>query len=767
MKIPAASLSASAATGTGLQIWGGVECTVNRVQDQYFNQMQRSGHLMRASDIDIFAGLGIRTIRYPVLWEQFAPDGFDNIDWSWADERLGRLRELGIRPIVGLVHHGSGPRYTSLVDPDFATGLARFARLVAERYPWVDMYTPVNEPLTTARFSALYGVWYPHGRSDQMFVQALRNQCRAIVLAMRAIREVNPAAQLVQTEDLGRVFGTEALAAQVEFENERRWLSFDLLTGRIQPGHPMWQELRNWGLTEAQILEFHENPCPPDLIGINHYLTSDRYLDEDVDSYPELGRGYRGTQAYVDVEAVRACVDCELGFGPRLREAWQRYRRPLAITECHLACTREEQVRWLHQAWQASLRLRRDGVDVRGVTAWSLLGAFDWNRLVSCDNGFYEPGVFDVRSRLPRPTALAQLVRTLASREEPQLPVLDQPGWWQREDRFFYPAAQGRSYAAPAGPGSDMQDRSTRPLAIVGVTGTLGRAFARLCDVRGIPYHALSRAEVDVTDPTSVDAALDALRPWAVVNCAGYVRVDDAEREPELCRLANVIGPAVLAASCARHGARLVTFSSDLVFDGTKGTAYVETDAVAPLGVYGRTKAEMEARVLDILPSSLAIRTSAFFGPWDEYNFATIALRTLAAGEDFVAAEDAVVSPTYVLDLVHTTLDLLIDGESGIWHLANQGAVSWGDFARQVAEAAGMSTGRIVSAPMQSMQLAAGRPLHSALTSERGLLLPSLSDAVSRYVRHRALALADRAPDGSERRRRFRPWQYRHTEVWL
>src|SRR3954465_4471749 len=127
-----------------LEMWGGLECTVDRVGDRYFRQMDRNGHPRRADDIDRFADLGITALRYPVLWELTAPDGFDRIDWAWADDRLGRLRGLGVPPIVGLPHHGSGPRYTSLVDPGFARGLARFARLVAERYPWVDAYTPVN-----------------------------------------------------------------------------------------------------------------------------------------------------------------------------------------------------------------------------------------------------------------------------------------------------------------------------------------------------------------------------------------------------------------------------------------------------------------------------------------------------------------------------------------------------------------------------------------------------------------------------------------------
>src|SRR5205085_4596445 len=131
---------------------------------------------------------------------------------------------------------------------------------------------------------------------------------------------------------------------------------------------------------------------------------------------------------------------------------------------------------------------------------------------------------------------------------------------------------------------------------------------------------------------------------WAVVNAAGYERVDRAEREPDRCFRVNAHGPALLAAACARHGAALLTFSSDLVFDGEASSAYRESDVPKPLNVYGLSKAEAERRVLDALPAALVVRTSAFFGPWDEYNFVAVALRALSAGRLFPAAEDAQIS---------------------------------------------------------------------------------------------------------------------------
>ncbi len=444
-----------------IEMWGGIECTVNRVGDTYFDQLERGGHARRPEDLDRVAELGLRTLRYPVLWERVAPDRNSPPDWTWPDERLARLRALRVRPIVGLVHHGSGPRHTGLVSPDFAGGLADFARQVAERYPWVDHYTPVNEPLTTARFSGLYGHWYPHGRDGLTFARALLNQCRAVVLAMRAVRRVRPDARLVQTEDLGRTRSTPPLAYQAEFDNHRRWLTFDLLCGRVGRGHPLWGYFRWVGLAEAELAWFLDNPCPPDVVGVNYYLTGERFLDERLERYPAGTHGGNGRHRYADVEAVRVCAEGLEGPAVLLRQAWERYRLPLAVTEAHLGCTCDEQMRWLWEVWQAARSLRRTGADVRAVTAWSLLGAYDWDSLVTQARGRYEAGAFDVSGGAPRPTALADLVRTLAAGREPRHPELASPGWWRRPERLLYPpryagedgrAPLGRGCPAPPGP---------------------------------------------------------------------------------------------------------------------------------------------------------------------------------------------------------------------------------------------------------------------------------------------------------------------------
>jgi dTDP-4-dehydrorhamnose reductase len=200
----------------------------------------------------------------------------------------------------------------------------------------------------------------------------------------------------------------------------------------------------------------------------------------------------------------------------------------------------------------------------------------------------------------------------------------------------------------------------------------------------------------------------------------------------------NVAGPVNLAAACRRQGVPLVTFSSDLVFDGRECRPYVETDEPTPLNVYGTTKAEAERRVLELLPKALVIRTSAFFGPWDEYNFLAALFCALDEGSPFEAAADSVVSPTYVPDLVHATLDLLIDGEHGLWHLANEGAITWFKFARTAAARSNREADLIAPVDTAEAWGPAVRPPYSALSSSRGRLLRPLDEALGAFLRDAA-----------------------------
>jgi dTDP-4-dehydrorhamnose reductase len=369
--------------------------------------------------------------------------------------------------------------------------------------------------------------------------------------------------------------------------------------------------------------------------------------------------------------------------------------------------------------WSAAEDLRQEGADIRAVTVWSLFGTMDWNSLLTRRDGCYEPGPYDVRGPEPRRTALAHAAESLARTGSFDHPVLDRAGWWKRDIRFYRPPARRSNACRLVG--------SPRQLLITGATGTLGRAFSRICDARGLDHSLLSRRELDIAASEGVAQVLGCQRPWAVINAAGYERVADAEPEPDACLRENAVGAEVLARACAAAGIPLVTFSSDLVFDGRKGEAYSETDPTNPTSVYGASKAEAERRVLAAHPGALVVRTSAFFGPWDRHNAVWKTLNALAAGQ-CVEAGTEIVSPTYVPDLVHEVLNLLIDGASGLWHLANPGALSWNDLALRAARLAGYHEDLITLPPLQPV-------LSTALTSERGVLLPPLDGALDRFLR--------------------------------
>ena len=577
-----------------LELWGGHECTVNRVHDRYLDQTVLSGHQDRIEDLALFAELGIKALRYPVVWERVAPDRPDALDWSWTDQRLEEIRRLGMRPIAGLLHHGSGPAYTSLVADNFVELFADYAGAAAERYPWIEDWTPVNEPLTTARFCALYGHWHPHLQDEASFWQAFLNQIDGVRQAMRRIRAVNPAARLIQTEDLGQTYCTAPLTDQAAYENHRRWLTWDLLAGRVDREHPFWARFKRFGLAD-RVRSIADAPCPPDVVGVNHYLTSERFLDHRVDRYPPDRRGGNDFIAYADVEAVRVMSPGPVGLAGLLEQAWDRYGLPMAVTESHNGCTREEQMRWTLEAWRAAERLRQRGADVRAVTAWALLGSHDWNSLLTVAAGHYEAGAFDLRggkphSSVPMPNAMTRMLTDLAAGREPH-PVARGQGWWRRDVRLEFQPVTRIAGPLPPQRHFDPEPAPAAPILIAGASGTLGQALARACQLRGLAYVLTDRRELPLDAPQAITLALEHHRPWAVINAAGWVRVDDAELDPLGCRLANTIGAVNLAHAAAAIGAHYTAFSSDLVFGGQLERPYVESDHTRPPGARTRCSA--------------------------------------------------------------------------------------------------------------------------------------------------------------------------------
>jgi dTDP-4-dehydrorhamnose reductase len=612
-----------------LELWGGHECTVNRVGDQWFDQTTRSGHEHRIEDLALFAGLGIRKLRYPALWERISPNDPQERDFRWTDERLAEIRSLGMDPILTLCHHGSGPAYTSLLDASFAPGLAAHAAAVAARYPWVRHYTPVNEPLTTARFSALYGYWYPHTTDEGAFWTALLNEIDATRFAMREIRKINPDALLVQTDDLGFCHASGPLEAEAKFQNERRWMGWDLLCGTVVPGHALWDRLVSLGL-EERLRDIAGDPCPPDIIGLNHYLSSERLLDHRIELHADRDLADRdigtcGDIRLVDVDAARHIPDDVIGFAGLIEQTWQRYGRPIAITECHLGSTRDEQARWFIDTWAMANELRATGVDLRAVTAWSLLGSYDWNRMVTRWAGHYEPGVFDVRGDRPRPTLMARVLADLAQGREPKGPGLMVQGWWRPERR-----KHDQSHTFACTPGLSAVDAPER-LLILKDAGPFAAIAARACEARGLHYVVTDHVDEHIVNTT---------QPWAIFDARETTCLTSQSAIAALCRKFGIIASVMRSV-----GAVDMPEQSDLLF----------------------------------------IRTGPYFTADDNDAWPEYVLSSLEAERRCVVRRDIPHVGSYGPCVVDVVLDLLLDGATG--HVDLRPAECWSEakFARTLA----------------------------------------------------------------------------------
>jgi dTDP-4-dehydrorhamnose reductase len=408
-----------------LELWASPEPTVARIDATTVrDQSAETGLDVRKDDAERIAALGVTASRTPVLWERVAPDSPHELDFSEPERRLEALRAAGIEPIVTLLHHGSGPQYTDLLDPAFPLWFAEYAEAAARAFPWVRRWTPINEPLTTARFSTLYGVWYPNMRDDRGFGRAMVNQTLAQQAALRRIRKIIPDAQFILTEDLQRFTAADdGVTDYVAFLRERVYLSAELVAGRVGEAHPLAEFLTaHCGVNELEFAMMQRDATVPDLVAFNHYPHSERYLfsqDEAAGDVPAV---------YVENERVPA-------IGPLLRAAAERLRLPLAVGEVHVRAPAPERVRWLAQHAADAQTLRADGVDLRALGVWAAFGMVDWHSLLREPAGVAEDGIYSFAGRdgTPQPTAVADALRELAA--SGTIADTGVRGWWERSDR--------------------------------------------------------------------------------------------------------------------------------------------------------------------------------------------------------------------------------------------------------------------------------------------------------------------------------------------
>jgi len=264
------------------------------------------------------------------------------------------------------------------------------------------------------------------------------------------------------------------------------------------------------------------------------------------------------------------------------------------------------------------------------------------------------------------------------------------------------------------------------PILVFGARGQVGREIVALAAARGLAVAGLSRADADITNETTVRVAIEVHRPAVVVNGAAYTSVDRAEREPEIAAAANVTGPAVLAAVCASTGVPFIHISCDYVFNGAKKSAYVESDRVAPISVYGRTKAEGEAKVRELCPRHVILRTSWIYGLHGQ-NFLRNVVKLAAERDELRMVVDQIGCPTAAIDIAEAVLavarKLATEAKaSGIFHFAGTGTTSRHGFAAEIVQRQAIFTGRtpkLAEIKMAEYPVAAKRPLNCELDSSR------------------------------------------------
>ncbi len=353
------------------------------------DEMESCGHYRRwQEDFALVQDMGIGYLRFgpPIHTTWLGPRRFD---WEFADLTFADLKRRNIVPIVDLCHFGVPDWIGNFQNPDFPDLFAEYAGAFAARFPWVQLYTPVNEMYVCATFSARYGWWNEQMTSDRSFVTALKHIVKANVLAMRAILALRPDAIFVQSES-SEYFHAESPAAirPAEIMNSQRFLSLDLNYGR-RVDSEMYEYLLGNGMTREEYHFFLDNRLKQHCImGNDYYVTNEHRVAAD-----------GSTRASGEI----------FGYSEITRQYHARYRLPVMHTETNLVQgpLGTEAVDWLWKQWANVLRVRNDGVPVVGFTWYSLTDQVDWDSALRERNGTVNPlGLYDL-DRAIRPVGEA------------------------------------------------------------------------------------------------------------------------------------------------------------------------------------------------------------------------------------------------------------------------------------------------------------------------------------------------------------------------
>jgi beta-glucosidase len=363
----------------------GIENSVPTIQSGKvrIDEMESCRHYERwKEDFSLVVEMGIEYLRYgpPIHKTLIGPQKYD---WTFADETFAELKRLNITPIVDLCHFGVPDWLGNFQNPDFPKQFCLYARAFAERFPWVQLYTPVNEMYICAMFSAKYGWWNEQLATDQSFVTALKNIVKANVLAMAAILEVRPDAIFIQSES-SEYFHAENPAAigPAEILNSMRFLSLDLNYGR-RVDSTMYEYLLDHGMTRDEYHFFLNNRLKQHCImGNDYYVTNEHRVAADGSTRP-AGEIF--------------------GYETITRQYFNRYSLPVMHTETNIlqGPTGMEAVNWLWKEWANVLRVRNEGVPIVGFTWYSLTDQTDWDSALREKNGNVNAvGLYDLDRKI-------------------------------------------------------------------------------------------------------------------------------------------------------------------------------------------------------------------------------------------------------------------------------------------------------------------------------------------------------------------------------
>jgi len=363
----------------------GIENSIPKIKNGSVrvDQMESCGHYRYwRTDFDLLEDMGIRFLRYgPPLHTTFL--GVDHYDWEFADLTFGDLMRRDIVPIVDLCHFGVPDWIGDFQNPDFPELFAGYAKAFAERFPWVQLYTPVNEMFICALFSAKYGWWNEQGTTDKTFVRALNNLVKANVLAMRCILEVRPDAIFIQSESSEYFHAENPKAIKpAEIMNSMRFLSLDLNYGH-RVDSEMYEYLMDSGMTKEEYHFFLGNSLRHHcILGNDYYWTNEHRVAAD--------------------GATRAAGEI-FGYSEITRQYYNRYRLPVMHTETNIVegPNGDEAVNWLWKEWANVLRVRNAGVPTVGFTWYSLTDQTDWDTALREKNNRVHPvGLYDLNREI-------------------------------------------------------------------------------------------------------------------------------------------------------------------------------------------------------------------------------------------------------------------------------------------------------------------------------------------------------------------------------